>query len=169
MFRSISNKKKSECSVCGLENDWPIMTIDSPIYYHQLNEEQKKQNGILGNDFCEIKYGDQKDRFVRAILSFKVKDHAEKLQYNLWVSLSEQSYLNYMENRKESNFQATYFAWLANLLPEYDHEIIKIPARVFIQNGAEFPELSLDPSNNHPLVHDFLNGISITEAEKRIH
>lgn len=160
--------KKYICSCCGKEiEEWPAITYSSPSNYNGLTQEEKQQSGELDTDFCIIKYPGQTDRFIRCTLTQKVIDHCEDLHYGLWVSLSEKSFEDYSSNFENENHQATYFGWLSNDLPDYNFDK-SIPTTVFTQTGNNRPEIVPHESFDHPFVHDYYNGITKAEAERRI-
>lgn len=164
----MTTNTKYICSCCGKEHEgWPAITYSSPSNYRGLTQEEKQQLAELTSDFCIIKHPDQTDRFIRCILTQKVIDHCESLEYGLWVSLSEKSFEDYSKNFDNENHQATYFGWLSNDLPGYKFDE-SIPTTVYTRTGNERPEIIPHESFDHPFVHDYYNGITKTEAERRI-
>ncbi len=159
---------KYTCSRCGKEHEeWPALTYISPTNYNTLSDEDKQTIGELDDDFCIIRHKDQTDRFIRCTLTQKVVDHCENLEYGLWVSLSEKSFQDYSDNFKNQNHETKYFGWLCNDLPDYDF-IESIPTTVFTRTGNQRPEIVPYENFDHPFVHDYYNGITKAEAEKRI-
>lgn len=159
---------KFKCSCCGkIHEEWPALTFKSPDNYNSLSEEDKKSIGYLDADFCIIKHEEQTDRFIRCVLTQKVNDHCEDLDYGLWVSLSEKSYLDYEERCQKETEETTYFGWLCNNIWGYEFSE-SIPMNVVSRNNGMRPELFPHESFNHPFVNDYYNGISKEEAERRI-
>jgi len=157
------------CSVCGeIHNEWPALTFYSPHAYHDLNTKEKETIATLDSDFCKIEHGDQIDRFIRVVLNQKVKDSKQDLNYGLWVSLSEKSYENYLENFNNINHEEEYFGWLNNSIAEYSDTTI-IPTTIVTKKGDERPEIFPHEDFEHKFVQDYYAGISKEEAEKRIH
>lgn len=164
------NTIKFTCSCCGKEHEeWPALTYVSPTNYDALSDEDKDRIGEIDSDLCMIKHADQADRFIRCTLTQKVKDHCEDLEYGLWVSLSEKSFANYLENFENEQHETMYFGWLSNSLPEYDFSNGSIPTTVFTRTGNSRPEIVPHEDFDHPFVYDYYNGISKEEAERRIH
>lgn len=156
------------CAKCGKEHEeWPALAYDSPANYNELTEKEKEEIAELSADFCVIRYEDQTDRFIRVTLTQKVIDHCEDLEYGFWVSLSEKSFDDYSANFNNSKQEARYFGWLCNNIPEYDFNE-SIPTTVFTRLGNERPFIVPYKGFDHPFVHDFYNGISKVEAERRI-
>ena len=156
------------CSCCGQEHEeWPALSYPSPTPYHLLSEEDKQNIAELNSDFCIIRYPDQIDRFIRCTLTMKVIDHCENLNYGLWSSLSESSYEDYSNNFNNDNHETSYFGWLSNDLPDYNFKK-SIPTTVFTRLGNQRPEIVPHEDFDHPFVTDYYNGITKTEAERRI-
>jgi hypothetical protein len=170
MESGVMNTIKFTCSCCGKEHEeWPALTYISPTNYSNLSEEDKHRIGEIDADFCTIKHTDQTDRFIRCTLTQKVIDHCEDLEYGLWVSLSEKSFTNYLENFENEQHETMYFGWLSNNLPEYDFSEGGIPTTVFTRAGNSRPEIVPHEDFDHPFVSDYYNGITKQEAERRIH
>lgn len=159
---------KYKCSCCGEEHEeWPALSYISPNNYDNLSDDDKKEIGELSSDFCIIRHPHQTDRFIRCTLTQKVIDHCEDLEYGLWVSLSEKSFLDYSENYNNENHETKYFGWLCNDLPDYTFDE-SIPTTVFTRTGNQRPEIVPHENFEHPFVHDYYNGITKAEAERRI-
>ncbi len=159
-----------KCEICGeIHNDYPALTFPAPDAYHWLSEEDKKKyNAHLESDFCIIEYPGQTYRFIRVVLKQKIIDSELKLEYGLWVSLSETSYNDYLLNYKNENHLNQYFGWLNNIIPGYEFKE-SIPTTVETKLGNERPEIFPHSDFEHPFVKDYYNGITKKEAEKRIH
>jgi hypothetical protein len=168
-WRKKKNKTtKFKCSECGKEHaEWPALTFTSPANYDYLSNQEKLELGRLNTDFCEIHYDDQIDRFIRVILTQKVNDACENLDYGLWVSLSEKSYSDYKSNFNNENHETSYFSWLCSNIPEYGNTM-SIPCDVITKSGNNRPEIYPHQDFDHQLVRDYYNGITKAEAEKRI-
>lgn len=164
----MSENSKYNCSCCGeIHEEWPALTFISPDNYSCLSEEDKKTIGSIDNDFCTIKHNDQKDRFIRCTLTQKVNDHCDDLDYGLWVSLSEKSYVDYQKNFKKDSEEKAYFGWLCNEIIDYEFSE-SIPTDVVTRNNGQRPEIIPHKSFDHPFVKDYYDGISKKEAERRI-
>jgi hypothetical protein len=170
MFWRRKKNKPAEfkCSECGqVHSEWPALTFQSPANYNFLSAKEKAELAKLDSDFCEIHYEDQIDRFIRVTLKQKVNDACEILDYGLWVSLSEESFLDYQENYTTTNHETVYFGWLCNNIPEYG-DTSSIPCNVVTKSGNNRPEIFPHKDFDHPFVKDYYNGILKTEAENRI-
>jgi hypothetical protein len=168
MFWKKNKKEEFKCADCGkIHNEWPALGFNSPSNYHNLSEKEKNEIAKLDSDFCEIHYEDQIDRFIRVTLKIKVKNACETLEYGVWVSLSEKSYLDYQENFKNTNHQTGYFGWLCNCIPDYE-DTMSIPCDVITMTGNRRPEIVPHQNFDHLLVKDYYEGISFEEAKRRI-
>lgn len=167
--RKHSKKKPTHtCAQCGaIHEQWPALAFPSPINYHVLSEQEKTEIAKLNADFCEIQHPDQIGRFIRVVLTQKVHDACEDLEYGLWVSLSEKSYADYRANFNNTTHEAGYFGWLCSHIPEYDHTE-SIPCDVITKKGNERPEIFPHQDFDHPFVKDYYQGISKAVAERRI-
>lgn len=159
---------KFKCSCCGkIHEEWPALTFIAPDNYNCLSENDKINTGYLDSDFCTINHSEQIDRFIRCTLTQKVNNHCENLDYGLWVSLSEKSYVDYEKNFKKESEEKAYFGWLCNDIIDYDFSE-SIPMDVITRNNGQRPELIPHKDFDHPFVKDYYNGISKKEAERRI-
>ena len=164
----MTEKVKFKCDCCGeIHEVWPALTFISPDNYNCLSENDKSNIATKDNDFCIIKNNEQIDRFIRCTLTQKVNDHCEDLDYGLWVSLSEKSFLNYEKYFKKEGAEEGYFGWLCNDIIDYEFSE-SIPMNVITRENGERPELIPHKDFDHPFVKDYYNGISKAEAEKRI-
>jgi hypothetical protein len=164
----MSENIKFSCSCCGQNHEeWPALAFNSPDNYYFLSENEKQSIASLDSDFCVINYEDQTDRFIRCTLNQKVNDYCEDLEYGLWVSLSENSFLDYKETYQKEIEEKVYFGWLCNAFFGYDFSK-SIPMNVVLKSNGLRPELFPHESFDHPFVRDYYNGISKEEAEKRI-
>lgn len=160
--------KKYICDKCGQEHEeWPSLSYNSPTSYNILSEIDKQNTASLDSDFCQIRYPDQTDNFIRCTLTLKVIDYCENLEYGLWVSLSDTSFQDYSENYTKENYETKYFGWLSNYLPDYE-DTLNIPTTVFTRTENKRPEIIPYQDFVHPLVRDYYNGITKVEAERRI-
>jgi len=150
-----------------VHEDWPSITYGAPATYSQLTEEEKDTIAEMGSDHCIIHKPQQTDRFIRCTLMQKVNDHCDNLYYSIWVSLSEKSFNDYMHNFNNENYLAGYFGYLSNNLLGYENTM-NIYTNVFTQAGNNRPEVVPHDDFDHPFVKDYFEGISLSEAQRRI-
>lgn len=158
------------CSTCGqVHEGFPALGFDAPYYYHNLSETEKEEIAVLSDDFCIIRHPDQTDRFIRVVLNQKIIDFPATLQYGVWVSLSEKSFNDYKEHYNSTQHLTTYFGYLCNQLPGYE-KTLSIRTNVQTAGDNSRPEIfPHDDQMESPFVRDYFEGISLEEAEKRIH
>lgn len=155
------------CQCCGEEKEeWPAIAYSAPQFYHNLSDIEL-ENSELSPDLCIIRYSDESFYFIRAVLVQQVHESCQDLEYGVWVSLSEKSYNEYVENYHNEEFEIGYFGWLSNNLPDYSFEE-SIPTDIIVNNKIGRPFIYPHESHDHPFVKDFYDGISKEEAEKRI-
>ncbi len=163
---------KFVCTCCGEEQDqYPAIAYKVPLYYANLSEEEKESIAEIDSDTCIVKEAEMTFRFVRGVLVQKVTDGCQDLEYGVWVSLSEQSFNDYILNANEDGYQATYFGWLNSLLPDYDFEEMEnIKTKVITQGKGKRPLIEIQKNEymSSRLVADYHNGISEEEALLRI-
>lgn len=157
------------CECCGQEHEeWPALAYSSPDYYSRLSHSDKEEIAVIDQDFCVVKISDDEiHRFIRCVLFQKVNDHCDYLEYGVWVSLSETSFNDYLENFDNQDHEVEYFGWLSNSISDYSFAK-SIPTTVVTQKGNSRPAVFPHKDVDHPFVKDFNNGITKTEAEKRI-
>lgn len=155
------------CECCGEEKeDWPALAYPFPLFYSNLSEEEQK-NAELTSDLCIVENPEYAHYFIRAVMVQQVANSCQDVEYGIWVSLSEKSFNEYVENYDNKEFETEYFGWLSNYLPDYDFEE-NIPTTVVVNNSVGRPFVFPHQSLDHPFVHDFYNGISQEEAERRM-
>ncbi|MCB0698274.1 MAG: DUF2199 domain-containing protein [Chitinophagales bacterium] len=159
------------CSICGKEHEeWPAIAWTSPTSYNELTDVEKNTCGELSEDYCIIRYPDQTDYFIRAVLIQDVTDNCQNLDYGVWVSLSEKSFEDYRQRHNtHEDREATYFGYLNTIPPEYDF-INGIKTNVVVSNGINRPEVIPHQSDQDqiPFIQDYFNGITTQEALNRI-
>ena len=157
------------CECCGLQHEgWPALTYNAPNNYSWLSDEEKEKIAVIDEDFCVIKYSDgEVARFIRCVFIQKVNDNCQDLEYGVWVSLSEKSFEDYLENYDNENYETKYFGWLSNYIQGYEFPE-SIPTNVITQKGNDRPLIYPHDDFDHPFVKDFYTGITKAEAEKRI-
>lgn len=171
MFWNKWKKKKSsefKCVSCGeIHNELPALAFIAPFYYDTLNEKDKKDLAEISSDFCVITYNDQTDRFIRTTLTIPINDACENLNYGVWVSLSEKSFNEYKSEFNDNVEGKTYFGIISNDIPDYENSTLKLHVNVNIRSGGIRPEI-IPHQDEHNLISDWENGISMEKAEKRI-
>ncbi len=160
------------CNTFGEEHEeMPAIGYKVPFYYHALNDTEKNEIATLTADTCVVKEPENTFRFIRGVLIQKINDACQGLEYGMWVSLSEKSYNDYIENSEKEDHQEVYFGWLNCLLPDYEEEEMdSIKTQVITQGAGLRPIIKLNESqdNKSRFVDDYFSGITKEEAVKRI-
>lgn len=109
------------CTSCGEKHeDMPALCFATPDPYNQLSEEERiAYQAECDSDFCIIRYPDQTDRFIRAVLLIPIIGHEETLEYGVWVSVSEKSFNDYQSDFHNNPENVVYFGRICNWLPPY--------------------------------------------------
>lgn len=158
-----------KCSNCGEEHKaFPALGFKSPYHYDILTEEDKQAKGKLTADTCLIKHEEQTDRFIRGVLVQPVKGACQDLDYGLWVSLSAESFQDYIDNFDAADHETTYFGWLCSMIPEYE-STLTIKTTVYTR-GKHRPLIVIQDDNDrsNPFIKDYFEGITEQEAIDRI-
>lgn len=160
---------KSFCRKCGkIHAEWPSLEFCTPFYYCRLTKTQKEKHTELKPDFCVIRNHRQTDHYIRAIISQKVNDHCDTLEYGVWVLLSEESYEDYDQHFYDPDHKATYFGLLSNQIPGYPNTL-SVRVTVHANRGMERPQIipHQDQTSNS-FVSDYYQGICSREVEQKI-
>ena len=161
MFWNIFKSKKKEKVAL------PAIGFAEPFYYEILIEEDKNNMAEINSDFCVINHEDQTDRFIRGVLSIKVNDTNDFLDYGIWVSLSEKSFEDYESIFKIDAEERIYFGMISNEISDYEESTLGLHVNVVTRNDETRPMISLH-EGSHALIDDYENGISLKEAQLRI-
>tara|TARA_B100001765_G_scaffold201047_1_gene154086 strand:+ start:3615 stop:4169 length:555 start_codon:yes stop_codon:yes gene_type:complete len=168
LFKKKQKINEYKCATCGqVHDDLPALGFTTPFYYETLNERDKEEIAEISSDFCIINHEDQTDRFIRTVLTIQVNDACENLDYGIWVSLSQKSFNEYEADFKNDGEEKTYFGMICNDIPDYEKSTLGLHVNVNTRKGGIRPEI-IPHQNEHKLITDWENGISIAEAEKRV-
>ena len=158
------------CSICGqVHDERPAFAFTSPFHYHLLSEEDKDNTATLSEDWCIIEHDTQADHFIRAVLKLPIEGTDDTFEYGVWVSLSENNFVHYMDNFNEDLEGTTFFGYLCSQISGYESTIL-IRANVVCGPEGKRPVVFLHgDQEDHQFVSDFINGITKEEADKRTH
>lgn len=148
------------CTVCGKTHEGlPDLGFDYPIYYHQLNEAERREQAHLTTDTCVIH---DEDFFIRGCLEIPVHGRSVPFTYGVWVTLSRDNFARYeelYEDRRGREQEPPYFGWFSNQIPGYG-ETLNLKTNVYLRPYPTRPRLELEPTD-HQLSVDQRNGITV--------
>ena len=166
--KKVKSSKEYRCNSCGqIHTELPALGFMTPFHFDILSERDKNETAEISEDFCIIHDPEQTDRFIRTVLSIRVHDTCETLDYGIWVSLSRESFEDYQKNFKTETIEPTYFGMICNEIKDYSETTLGLHVNVQVRKGGIRPEI-LPHQAEHQLIKDWENGITIEEAEKRI-
>jgi len=160
---------RSRCRKCGkTHEEFPSLEFCSPFYYSRLADDRKDVKAELHSDFCVIRSKEQVDHFIRAIISQKVNDHCDTLEYGVWILLNEESYQDYDKHYLDTDHEATYFGYISNQIPGYDNTL-SVRVTVHAHKGVNRPVVvpHADQRTN-PFVSDYYKGISKADVVRKL-
>jgi hypothetical protein len=152
------------CSCCGKTHEGsPSYAFNAPAPYLEQSEDVKEK-GKLGTDLCTYEDEDGHHYFIRVILEIPIHGILEPFTWGVWASVSETSLNHYVENYDTPSLEHGYFGYLCNYLPFYENTYA-LASDLNVQLGGSRPVMSLHEAA-HPLVTDFINGITVARAQE---
>lgn len=160
---------KNYCRKCGLVHDeWPSLEFCHPFYYSRLSRSEQEGQAELIHDFCTIRNPSQTDHYIRAMITQKVNDHCDTLQYAVWILLNEDCFEDYSKNYFSNDHEAVYFGFLSNQIPGYNNTL-SVRVTIYAHKGMERPEaVPHKDQTRNKFVSDFYNGISADDVQRKI-
>ncbi len=143
--------------------------IAAPASWLELDEEDRKRRGVLGDDQCEL----DEHRFVRGRIVIPVIDAPHSFEWGVWVSLSASNYERMAElwHQPGRESEPPYFGWLCTSLPTYP-STLHLKTLVHTRPVGERPLIELEPTE-HPLAIEQREGITLRRvieiAERLLH
>jgi len=159
----MSGKIVYRCTRCEkVHEGLPAIAYDAPAHYYALAEPERAAKAILTDDLCGI---DGTSYFVRAVLEIPVVAHEECLEWGVWGSLSEANFERYRASFDDDDQSklGPMFSWFASRLPGYP-DTLNLKCNLVPRDGGQRPLVEFAPGDDHPLVLDWTNGISIERA-----
>lgn len=156
------------CTQCDKQHEGlPAITYDAPDHYHGLTPEQRVTRAKLSKDFCAIA-NDARDGhayYVRAVLKIPIVGQTDMLEWGVWGSLSEQNFKRYVQSFEDHDQSklGPLFSWFASCLSGYP-DTLNLRSNILPQDNGRRPLVVLDPEQDHLLVRDKANGISLERA-----
>ena len=147
------------CSGCGqVHRGMPALDAAAPLSYYAVPENERDTRCQLDSDACII---DDSLYFVLGCLDIPVHGEPEPFSWGVWVSLSEQSFRQWVEcyeSEKRSHI-GPFFGWLNAALKPYP-DTVNLKTRVHLRDGLIRPFIELEPTD-HPLAVEQREGISV--------
>jgi len=140
----------------------PAIAFDAPAHYYDVPAEGRASGVTLTNDLCVI---DEEAFYVRCVLQVPVLGHEDTLEWGVWSSLSEANFLKYKETFDDTDQSklGPMFSWFASKLPSYP-STLNLRCNVVPADNGQRPHIYFDPSQDHPLIAEIQNGISLERA-----
>lgn len=151
-----------QCACCG---EWqegvPGYGVELPIYCDAMSAPERDQRCLIDQELCII---DDQFYFVRGSIEIPVEGTGEPFVWGVWLSLSESSFAEYVENFKSPSRTdlGPYLGWLSNELPVYP-TCLNLKARLHIRELGIRPAIELEPTD-HPLAMEQRNGMPIARV-----
>jgi len=147
-----------KCKSC---DEWhegmPTFANDAPLYLYGIPEHERASRCDLTSDTCVI---DSKLFFVRGCIEIPVEHTSEPFIYGVWVSLSVQSYEEFVGcmNAGRRTHIGPFFGWLSAELALYP-STENLKTRVHLRDDGIRPSIELEPTD-HPLAVEQRDGIT---------
>ena len=154
------------CSRCNkVHEGLPAIAFDAPSHYYGLSEDERASRAKLNQDLCVIDGEEGRVFYVRAVLEIPIIGHTETLEWGTWGSLSEQSFESYVQSFDDLDQSklGALFSWFASCLPGYP-STLGLRSRIVPRDDRQRPHVEFDPTQDHPLVLDKINGIDLERA-----
>jgi hypothetical protein len=146
-----------KCRACGERHDELPFSYHSEAPAYWRAEQASDPESELGTDQCVI---GGEHFFVRGLITIPVRDAEDDFAWGVWVSLSEQSFVQMSEDwtRPGREQVGPVFAWLATNLPVYDEPTLTLATNVHTQPLGVRPLVELQPTD-HPLARQQREGV----------
>lgn len=148
-----------KCASCDeIHEGMPSFGAGAPLSYFEVPEAEREARCSLGTDDCVI---DGKFFFVRGCLDIPVHGQSEAFSWGVWVSLSEQSYLKWLEHfdKDHRSHIGPFFGWLNAWLQPYP-DTVNIKTQVHLRDHGIRPYVEVEPTD-HPLSVEQRDGITV--------
>ncbi len=151
------------CSVCDkIHRGLPSLATEAPAHYYSVPEAERPDRVRLTSDICVI---DRKAFYVRGVFEIPIIDQKVALEFGVWVSLSDTNFARYQASFEDDDQSklGCMFGWFASSLPGYDGSL-NLRCNVVPQDNRQRPLIIFNPDDDHPLIADIKNGISLERA-----
>lgn len=152
-------KFKFHCTSCGeMHEGMPSFGAHAPLSYYKVPSDEREQRCRLGSDECVI---DEKWFFVKGCIEIPVLGEEEVLSWGVWVSLSKQSYIQWLDaiKKEKRSHIGPFFGWLDAWLKPYP-DTLNLKTTVHLRDRELRPYIELEPTD-HRLAIEQHEGISV--------
>lgn len=148
------------------DRPWPVLAFDLPDPVLELAPHQLR-HAEISEDLCWIDLPEGTEYYARVSLTMPIRDDPERrMDYLPWVALDERHVIDILDHLGDDAYRAVYPVRLATELPDYERAG---PVPMLLHSRGHLrPVIAPDPSCEHPLVRDLVDGITRGEAELRI-
>jgi hypothetical protein len=158
----VSDRIVFDCPQCGkVHVGLPAFAYKRPVHYVLLTEAQR-ETSWASDDFCVI---DGEHFFVRAVLKIPIVGKAVPFEWGVWGTLSKANFQRYWDTYDDDDQSklGKMFSWLASALDGYP-DTLALRCHLVPCNDGQRPLIELQTDQDHPLVRDQINGISLERA-----
>jgi hypothetical protein len=156
-----------KCQDCGAEHsEAPLcFGIDAP-WRALVSDTEFESRVELSSDQCVV---DQCYFFIRGHIQIPIHGCSESLEFSVWSSLSERSFVHMCErwDAPDRANDPPYFGWLSSPIAVYS-DTIHLKLSVQSRDLGLTPLFTVEPTD-HPLAIDQRSGISIGRWHKIAH
>jgi len=153
------------CATCGgFHAGLPLAYgAAAPLLWESIPENEREERGVLTSDLCAV---DKEHFFILGRLEIPIIDEAGEFSWNVWVSLSKDSFKRVTElwDTEGREKEPPYFGWLSTSLPCYP-DTLNLKAHVHTRSVGMRPYVELEPTD-HPLAVEQRTGISIERVQE---
>lgn len=165
-----------DCGGCGRRhegtdgseaNPWPLIEFIRPEAFLRMSSWDQLLRSRSTDELCLIDNGRTVDCYLTGYLSLPVAgEEGVCLVHQAWAQVSENDYLDLVENWEHPLFRGDFHGTLASLLPGHA-DSLSVPVRVAAP-GRLPPVITPAEGTGHALQREAQEGVSRQEAELRI-
>lgn len=153
------------CATCGAAHDGLAMVFGpgAPDPWALATDDQRAR-GEINRDMCFLPADDTTHYFLRGELQVPVLDAGiDPFVWSVWVSLSGPSMRTTVEHWDDPDRAGLppMFGWLCTWLMPYEPPTTNLAVNVHTRAPGTVPLIELDPSVDHPLVREQVDGITM--------
>ena len=148
-----------KCAGC---DEWhegmPGFSSRAPLHYYAIPEPEREERCELTSDTCVV---DGDSFFARGCIEVPVHGQAEPLVWGAWVSLSRESFRQFLEGFElaKRRHLGPFFGWLSAEFLVYP-ECENLKTHLHLRDDGIRPLIELEPTD-HPLAMEQRTGISV--------